>query len=54
MADYKNISLEVHPETKIAKLTLRRPEKLNAISHEMGLELVDAIEKVSNNEDARS
>ena len=43
MADYNNISLDINPETKIAKLTLRRPEKLNSITREMGLELVDAI-----------
>ena len=48
MADYNNISLDINPETKIAKLTLRRPEKLNSITREMGLELVDAIEKVSD------
>ena len=53
MADYKNISLDINPETKIAKLTLRRPEKLNSITREMGLELVDAIEKVSDDDNAR-
>ena len=53
MANYNNISLDINPETKIANLTLRRPEKLNSITREMGLELVDAIEKVSDNDDAR-
>ena len=52
MANYNNISLDINPETKIANLTLRRPEKLNSITREMGLELVDAIEKVSDNDDA--
>ncbi len=46
---YKTIRLEV--ESKIARLVLNRPEKLNALDPQMLEELLDALHKVAVNDD---
>ena len=44
--DYEYIIFETSDE--IATITLNRPERLNAWTYEMGLEIWDAIDKVEN------
>lgn len=46
MSDYQTIRLEFEP--KIARLTLHRPERLNALDPTMLAELVDAVQRVRN------
>ncbi len=51
MTDYNTLQLE--KQNGIARLTLNRPERLNALTVEMGRELNDAIEEVNNDLDSR-
>ena len=53
MSEYETIILDKNPESHIARITLNRPERLNAISHQMGLELAEAIEGVGADDDMR-
>ena len=51
MADYANITL-VH-EGAVARLTLNRPQRRNALTHAMMLELEDAFGRLRENGDCR-
>src|SRR5215831_13215666 len=51
MADYANIKLE--REGAIARLTLNRPERRNALTHAMMLELEDAFAKLRDDASCR-
>src|SRR5262249_61350859 len=51
MAAYANIKLE--HEGALARLTLNRPERRNALTHAMMLELEDAFSKVRGDEGCR-
>jgi len=53
MPTYETIVLDKNPETHIAKLTLNRPERLNAINRQMGLDLAAAVEDVASDDDVR-
>ncbi|MBI4198065.1 MAG: enoyl-CoA hydratase/isomerase family protein [Chloroflexi bacterium] len=53
MPPYESVILEKNPETHIARLTLNRPERLNAINAQMGLELAEAVEDVAADDDMR-
>ncbi|MBI4338713.1 MAG: enoyl-CoA hydratase/isomerase family protein [Chloroflexi bacterium] len=53
MPPYESVILEKNPETHIARLTLNRPERLNAINRQMGMELADAVENVALDDDMR-
>ena len=46
MSDYQTIRLDFEP--KIARLTLHRPERLNALDPTMLAELIDALQRVRN------
>jgi enoyl-CoA hydratase/carnithine racemase len=46
MPDYQTIRLDFEP--KIARLTLHRPERLNALDPTMLAELIDALQRVRN------
>ncbi|MBV8188386.1 MAG: enoyl-CoA hydratase/isomerase family protein [Alphaproteobacteria bacterium] len=52
MADYANIRLE--HDGAIARLTLARPERRNALTHAMMLELEDAFTRLSNDAGCRA
>ncbi|SDI36930.1 Enoyl-CoA hydratase/carnithine racemase [Paraburkholderia phenazinium] len=47
-------TIQVTIESRIATITLNRPEKRNAISNEMRLELVTALEEVSRDRQVRA
>src|SRR5262245_26991042 len=51
MADYANIKLE--RDGALARLTLNRPERRNALTHAMMLELEDAFAKMRDDGDCR-
>lgn len=51
--EFKTIKIVKDPETKVTKLVLNRPERLNAISPEMLEELDEAITLLWNDEDTR-
>ena len=51
MADYANIRLE--REGAIARLTLNRPERRNALTHAMMLELEDVFSRLRDDESCR-
>jgi len=53
LTGYETIILNKDYESQIARITLNRPERLNAISHQMGLELVEAIEDISTDDGVR-
>ena len=38
----------------VVKITLNRPERLNAITHQMEIELVQVVEQLSRDDDART
>jgi enoyl-CoA hydratase/carnithine racemase len=42
-AEYTEIAVEVRADERIAVVTLNRPERLNALSHKMRLEVIDAL-----------
>ncbi|MEI7786129.1 MAG: enoyl-CoA hydratase/isomerase family protein [Betaproteobacteria bacterium] len=46
MSDYQTIRLEFEPQ--IARLTLHRPERLNALDPTMLADLIDALQRVRN------
>jgi 2-(1,2-epoxy-1,2-dihydrophenyl)acetyl-CoA isomerase len=46
MKEYRTIKLDV--ADGVAKLSLSRPDRLNAMTHEMGYELLDAAERVTS------
>ena len=46
MSDYQTIRLEFEPQ--IARLTLHRPERLNALDPTLLAELIDALQRVRN------
>lgn len=50
---YRTIVIEKDEETKIAKLILNRPHRLNAISFELLDELADALRKLEKDDDVR-
>lgn len=52
MATYETITYDV--QDHIATVTLNRPERLNAINEEMGLELISAIETATDDEAIRA
>lgn len=47
MAEFEAIILDKDTESHIARITLNRPERLNAINRQMGEELAEAIEDVA-------
>ena len=49
--DYKFIIFEIKDE--IATITLNRPERLNAWTYDMSIEIWDAIERVENDPNLR-
>src|SRR5258708_39150515 len=51
MADYANIKLE--RDGAVARLVLNRPERRNALTHAMMLELEDAFAKVRDDQSCR-
>ena len=53
MADFESILLDKNAESHIARLTLNRPDRLNAISQQMGQELAEAIEDVAADDEMR-
>ncbi len=52
MATYETITFDV--KDHIVTVTLNRPERLNAVNEQMGLDLISAIETVSNDDDVRA
>ena len=50
---YRTIVIEKDEESKIAKLILNRPHRLNAISFELLDELADALRKLEKDDDVR-
>jgi len=52
MASYQTITYDI--KDQIATVTLNRPERLNAINEQMGLDLISAIEAAQNDEDIRA
>ena len=53
MPEFETIILDKDREEHIARITLNRPERLNAITQQMGLELVEAIESVAHDDEVR-
>ena len=53
MPDYETIILDRDAQEHIARITLNRPDRLNAISDQMGRELVEAIEDVAADDEMR-
>ena len=53
MADYKYILLEKDKDTHIARLTLNRPDRRNALNDVMQDELGDALEDVDADDSVR-
>lgn len=51
MGKFETVHLSKDPESRIARITLNRPDRLNAIDRQMGLELVAAIEDVAADDD---
>lgn len=49
--DYKTILYEPNHETHVAKITLNRPEVMNAMSHELRGELMHALKVAENDND---
>ena len=49
--DYK--TLKVEPRDQVIWLTLNRPERLNAISHELLMEMIDFFQKMRNDNKTR-
>ena len=49
---YENLKLE--RDGQIALVTLNRPEKLNAISHDLHLEMMEACHELQNDDDIRA
>jgi len=49
--DYKTIKVE--PRDQVIWLTLNRPERLNAISHELLMEMIDFFQKMRNDNKTR-
>ena len=52
MGSYETITYDTREH--IATVTLNRPERLNAINEQMGLDLIAAIETANNDEDVRA
>ncbi len=52
MGSYQTITYGT--EDHIATVTLNRPERLNAVNEQMGVELISAIETANKNEDVRA
>ena len=53
MPDYRHILLDKDASDHIAKLTLNRPERLNALNDLMIDEIGDAVEDVSSDDSIR-
>ena len=53
MPDYQHVLLEKDTDAHIAKLTLNRPDRLNAMNDVMIDEIGDAVEDVSRDDDMR-
>jgi enoyl-CoA hydratase/carnithine racemase len=53
MASYETIVLEKDPAEHIARITLNRPERLNAITRRMERELAEALEEVEEDDEMR-
>ena len=53
MSNFEAIILDKNAESYIARIKLNRPDRLNAISQQMGQELVEAIEDVAADDEMR-
>jgi enoyl-CoA hydratase/carnithine racemase len=51
MPEYETIILDRDPQEHIARITLNRPDRLNAINQQMGAELVEAIESLAQDDE---
>jgi len=50
--DYEEIGYEV--EDRVATITLNRPEKLNALTERMAIELLDVYDRIDQDDDVRA
>ncbi|MQG61565.1 MAG: hypothetical protein FI708_02360, partial [SAR202 cluster bacterium] len=53
MPDYKHIILEKDPNEHIARLTINRPERRNALNDDATAEMGQAIDDVAADDDIR-
>ncbi len=53
MLDYDLVLYESNPDTSIARLTLNRPDRLNAINDQMQVEIADAVAQADADPDVR-
>ena len=53
MPDYELILYEADPDTGIARITLNRPERLNAINDQMQAEITDALTRADADPEVR-
>lgn len=53
MADYELILYEADPHSSITKITLNRPDRLNALNDQMQVEIADAVAKADADPDTR-
>ena len=54
MSDYETLLIDrVGTDDRVARITLNRPEKLNALSQELLFELNDALHELEADESAR-
>ena len=53
MPEYEVIRYEADPGSSIARLTLNRPERLNAINDQMQVEIADAVARADADPDMR-
>ena len=53
MPEYELIRYESNPATSIARLTLNRPDRLNAINDQMQVEIADAVAQADADPDVR-
>jgi enoyl-CoA hydratase/carnithine racemase len=50
MAELRTILQKIDEEAGVAWLTFNRPEKKNALSQRLMIELIEALKELSNNE----
>ena len=53
MPEFETIILDRDTQEHIARITLNRPDRLNAINQQMGSELVEAIESIAQDDEVR-